>query len=134
MSQNLVFHHIGKPVALNVIRDDPNTRYSPLFDMYTLDIPHELAIHIQLHAFGEASSLHPDIREHNHVAFTVGDIENALVGHEILMPLYQPFRGYRCAMVRVNHQLIELIETTLSEEEIWGGASFRNSALYPGQD
>ena len=31
----------------------------------------------------------------------------------------------------INHQLIELIETSLSEKEIWGDGIFRDSILYP---
>lgn len=34
-------------------------------------------------------------------------------------------------MIRVNDQPIELIETTLSETEIWGDGLFKDSILYP---
>lgn len=106
--QHMTFHHIGKPVPLDVIKDDISTRYSPLFDMYTLNRLNELSLPIQLHAFGEA-----------------------LKGQEIIMPLYEPFSGYQCAMILVNHQPIELIETSLLEREIWGDGLFKDSKLYP---
>ena len=46
------------------------------------------------------------------------------------MPLYTPFSGYQCAMVLINSQPIELIETSLSEREIWGNGIFKDSLLY----
>ncbi|VDG24303.1 hypothetical protein MUDAN_MDHGFNIF_01985 [Lactiplantibacillus mudanjiangensis] len=37
MNIQMSFHHIGHPVALDQIKDNPETKYSPLFDMYSLD-------------------------------------------------------------------------------------------------
>ena len=127
----MTFHHIGRPVALEVIKDDQHTRYSPLFDMYTLDSLNDLSLPIQLHAFGDASELHEKIKTQTHVAFKVSDIVEALKDQEIIMPLYEPFSGYQCAMILVNRQPIELIETSLSEREIWGDGLFKDSKLYP---
>ena len=127
----MTFHHIGKPVPLESIKENKDTKYSSLFDMYSLDMKNDLSIPIELHAFGENSSLDARIRKETHVAFKVNDIAAALRGKEIVMPLYQPFAGYRCAMVIINKQLIELIETTLSESEIWGDGIFKDSILYP---
>ncbi|MFT8391961.1 MAG: hypothetical protein ABF586_06460 [Sporolactobacillus sp.] len=128
---NLHFHHIGKPVPLAQIKDNPETKYSPLFDMYSLDKINALSIPIEWHAFGPNSSLHPLIQSQPHIAFTTAAIEAALEHEEILMPLYEPFKNYRCAMIRVNDQPIELIETSLSEAEIWGDGIFKDSILYP---
>ncbi|MFT8872622.1 MAG: hypothetical protein ABF868_10040 [Sporolactobacillus sp.] len=133
MSPNITlhFHHIGRPVALAAIKDHPDVRYSPLFDMYSLDQHNALGLPIELHAFGPDCTLHELIQREPHVAFTTVDIERALVGETILMPLYQPFKDYRCAMVLVSGQPVELIETTLSESEIWGDGIFKDSLLYP---
>lgn len=130
MTEKLTFHHIGKPVALSEIKDNPATRYSSLYDMYTLDILNELSLPIQLHAFGEGSPLDNRIQHEVHVAFKVSDIRAALVDKEVIMPLYTPFSGYQCTMVLINHQPIELIETSLSEREIWGDGIFKDSLLY----
>lgn len=127
----MTFHHIGKPVALNVIKDNKNTKYSPLFDMYSLDMHNDLLIPIELHAFGAQCPLDHRIQQEPHIAFKVNNIIDALAKQEIIMPLYQPFAGYRCAMVLINDQLIELIETSLSESEIWGDGIFKDSILYP---
>lgn len=126
----LTFHHIGKPVPLDQIKDHPDIKYSPLFDMYSLDMKNDLSLPVELHAFGPKSTLDPLIQKEPHVAFKVNNIEEALAGKEILMPLYQPFADYRCAMILVNQQPIELIETTLSENEIWGDGIYKDSILY----
>lgn len=127
----LTFHHIGKIVPIEKIKDDPNTKYSSLFDMYSLDKQNDLMIPIELHAFGSKSSLDIRIQQEDHVAFKVDCIEKALLNEEIVMPLYQPFAEYRCAMIRINEQLIEVIETSLTEREIWGDGIFKDSLLYP---
>ena len=114
---SLTFHHIGKPVSLQMIQHNKNTKYSPLFDMYSLDLENDLSIPIELHAFGPNSSLDVRIQTEIHIAFTTNDIEYVLTGKEIIMPLYQPFAHYRCAMVSINGQLIEFIETSLSEKK-----------------
>ncbi|BCC14558.1 TPA: hypothetical protein ACLBZV_003313 [Bacillus cereus] len=114
-----------------MIQGNKNTKYSPLFDMYSLDMENHLSIPIELHAFGPNSSLDNRIQKETHIAFKTNDIEYALRGKEIIMPLYQPFANYRCAMVIINGQLIELIETSLSEQEIWGEGIFKDSILYP---
>lgn len=127
----MTFHHIGKPVPIETIIDYPALKYSPLFDMYSVDLKNSLCIPVELHAFGKNSSLHPRIKQETHVAFKVNDITSALKDQEILMPLYQPFADYLCAIVNINGQLIELIETSLSESEIWGDGIFKDSVLYP---
>lgn len=127
----LSFHHIGKPIDLEEIKDHPETKYSPLFDMYSLDVKNSLSMPIELHGFGPDCRLDPIIQKEAHVAFTVDNIELALKGQEIIMPLYQPFAGYRCAMILVNQQPIELIESSLSESQIWGDGIFKDSILYP---
>lgn len=45
----LSFHHIGKPIDLEEIKDHPETKYSPLFDMYSLDVKNSLSMPIELH-------------------------------------------------------------------------------------
>ncbi|MGX7051696.1 hypothetical protein [Leuconostoc palmae] len=89
----LSFHHIGKPVPLMEIKDNEQTRYSPLFDMYTFDILNDLSLPIQLHAFGPSSSLNVKIQTESHGAFKVSNIQKALQGKQIVMPLYEPFAG-----------------------------------------
>ncbi|WP_282798692.1 hypothetical protein [Lactococcus lactis] len=128
---NLTFHHIGKPVSLETIKQNKDTRYSSLFDMYTLDIKNDLSLPVQLHAFGPSSSLDKIIQKEAHVAFKVTNIKEAIKDSKIIMPLYEPFSGYQCAMILVNNQPIELIETNLTEREIWGDGIFKDSILYP---
>lgn len=130
----IIFHHIGKPVSLEIIRDNKDAKYSPLFDMYSLNMQNAVSLPIEWHAFGKSSSLDWRIQTESHIAFKVNDITAALIGQEIVMPLYEPFVGYRCAMIQVNGVLIELIETLLPEEKIWHDEeTLKNGVLYGGE-
>lgn len=43
-------------------------------------------------------------------------------------------KGYRCAMILVNDVLIELVETSLSEEQIWNDdETLNNGILYKNE-
>ncbi|KRL01159.1 hypothetical protein [Liquorilactobacillus capillatus] len=134
MKNIIKFHHIGKPVTLNTIRDNPETKYSELYDMYSLDVANNLSLPIELHAFGPHSSLDKRIQTMTHVAFTVTNLDESLQGNQIIMPRYTPFKDYSCAMILLNDQPVELIETTLSEREIWGDGIFKDSILYPNKN
>jgi len=134
MLETIKFHHIGKIVPLAQIKDNPATKYAKIYDMYSLDQQNKLGIPIELHAFGPNSSLDSLIQTQTHVAFTTNDVKAAIADEQIIMPLYQPFAGYQTAMILVNGQPIELIETTLSEREIWGDGIFKDSILYPQTD
>lgn len=127
----VTFHHIGRPVPLERLRHQKDVKYSPLFDMYSLNMMHDLPIPMEYHAFGPQSTLHERIQTEPHIAFKVDDIVSALEQKEILMPLYQPFEGYQCAMVLIHDSLIELIQTSRTEDELWNGDALKGSVLYP---
>ncbi|MDC0535247.1 hypothetical protein OAO18_05465, partial [Francisellaceae bacterium] len=67
-----------------------------------------------------------------HVCFKVQNIEEYLEGQKILMELYEPFEGYKAAMIEVEGAPIELIETSMSEEEIWNDDK-EGSYMYPAK-
>jgi hypothetical protein len=127
--KTLSFHHIGIPVDKSKIGE--NAKYAPLYKMYTRDGKNDLGLHIQYHTFEEDSSLDERIRAKVHIAFKTDDIEEVIKDQEIVMPLYEPFKGYKCAMIMVNDMPIEIIETSLSEEQIWNDDStLENGILY----
>jgi hypothetical protein len=129
----LLFHHIGIPIEKSKI--GKNAKYSPLYKMYTQDGVNNLGLHIQYHAFDSGSSLDEKIRSKVHVAFkTDNNIEEIIKGHEIIMPLYEPFKGYKCTMIIVNDMPIEIIETTLSEEEVWNDEENLNNGVLYGKN
>ncbi len=126
---SLEFHHIGIPVEKS--RISSGSRFSPAFKMYTDDAQNDLGIYIQYHAFEAGSSLNYSIKSQIHVAFKTNNIEQVLKGKQVIMPLYEPFSGYKCAMILVNSLPIELIETNLSEADIWGNDKIlKNGILY----
>jgi hypothetical protein len=48
----------------------------------------------------------------------------------VLLAPYYPFDGYRVAIIEVDGAPVELIETSLSEKQIWSD-SHNNSVIYP---
>ncbi len=129
MNDNLLeFHHIGVPTDKKL----PNELYSSLYKMYTSDGSNQ-DIHIQFHRFDEGSSLDKRIQNSMHIAFKTDDIEKYISNKEVIMPLYEPFKGYKVAMVLLDGIPIEIIETSLSEKEIWED-DHSGSVLYPNEN
>ncbi len=49
---------------------------------------------------------------------------------DIILEPYYPFEGFKVAMVNIDGAPVELIETNLPEEEIWG-ETHKGSVIYP---
>lgn len=121
------YHHIGIPTK----SVHPGERYSSSFKMYTAD-GEDKNFRIQWLRFEEGCPLNPLLQSLPHVAFKVDSIDKAIEGKTILLAPYYPFEGFRVAVVEVDGAPIELIETNLSEEEIWE-KPHENSVLYPSK-
>ncbi|AET94670.1 MULTISPECIES: glyoxalase/bleomycin resistance/dioxygenase family protein [Caballeronia] len=120
------FHHMGIPTR----EPRAGERYSAQFRMYTSDAECEL-MHVQYHRFEEGSALPELMRTVPHAAFKVSDLAKAVQGHVILLGPYEPIDGFRVAVIRDGEAPVELIETTLTDEEIWGRAkSGTQSSMY----
>ena len=118
------YHHFEIPTHV----PQEHERYSSTFKMYTTDGNNPFRI--QWHRFEEGSPLHPLIQTTPHVAFKVNNMEEAIKGKKVILAPYCPFEGFRVAMIEVAGAPIELIETSLSEEEIWG-KDHGKSVIYP---
>lgn len=87
---------------------------------------------IQWHRFDEGCPLHPLLQTMPHIAFKVTSIDEAIKDKNVLLQPYYPFEGFRVAAIEVDGAPIELIETNLSENEIWDDPH-ENSVIYPKQ-
>lgn len=120
------YHHMGIPTQT----PKPNERYSSTFKMFTT--PGDNPFRIQWHRYEPGCPLHPLIQTVPHVAFKVSSIDEAIIGQTVILEPYYPFEGFRVAMIEVEGAPIELIETDLTEEQIWSG-SYKNSVIYPDE-
>ncbi len=118
------FHHMGIPSD----RVREGEVYSEAAGMFTADNPG--AFRIQWHRFTPQSPLHPLIRFLPHPAFKVEDLQAAIEGEELLLGPYEPIDGYVVAIINDNGVPVELIQTELSDDEIWGRARSGQGALY----
>jgi hypothetical protein len=118
------FHHLGIPTQ----SERPGERYSDVYAMYTSDDPCRLA-RVQWHRFKPESPLHPLLKSAPHPAFKVSDLERAIAGKSVILGPYEPVPGFRVAAIEDGGIAIELIETQLSDDELWSRAE-KQSVLY----
>ena len=118
------FHHLGIPVC------DGKTSglFSEKAGMYTEDNPGK--VRVQWHRFTEDSPLHPLIRTVPHVAFKVASLQEAIRGETLILGPYEPVDGFYVAMIDDAGVPVELIETTLTDEEVWARARAGKGSLY----
>ena len=122
------FHHIGIPTVV----ERQEEIFSPVAGMFTSDNPGKFRI--QWHRFLPESPLHPLIQTLPHVAFKVDDLTAAIEGEEVILGPYEPIDGFLVAMINDAGVPVELIQTTLSDDEIWGRARRGEGALYRAED
>ncbi|HHT0594725.1 TPA: helicase [Legionella anisa] len=122
---NYQYHHVGIPVT------EPRSgeRYSSVMDMYTSG--GELPGRIQYHRFGPNCPLHQLIQTQPHIAYKVDSIDEVIKGKHVLLEPYFPLKNFRVAIIEEHGAIIEFIETSLSEDEIWDDSKHQDSMLYP---
>ncbi|WP_066566537.1 hypothetical protein [Snodgrassella sp. CFCC 13594] len=121
-----VLHHIGIPTQ--EVRN--GERFSAKVGMYTSD---DLSgpIPVQWHRYTPSSPLPALIKEQPHLAYKVNDLEASIIGHCVILGPYEPIDDYLVAMIDHGGIPVELIQTTLSDEEIWGRAiSGEKTSIY----
>ena len=120
------YHHLGIPTTAC----RPGEHDSSTFRMDSSGGEDPAGFRIQYHRFEPGSSLHPLIQTVPHVAFKVDNLDAAIEGELLLLDPDEPFEGFKVAMIEDDGAPIELIETDLSEDEIWGEPK-ANSVIYP---
>jgi len=118
------FHHVGIPLQ------DGKTEgvYSEKAGMYTVDNPGKFRI--QWHRFTDDSPIHPLLKTVPHVALKVDNLARAIEGEEIILGPYEPIDGYQVAVINDNGAPVELIQTKLSDAELWSRARNGQGSLY----
>lgn len=119
-------HHIGIPTN----EQRPNERYAARVGMYTTD---DLSgpVPVQWHRFEPHSPLHVLMRTQPHIAYKVDNLEAAIVDHTVILGPYEPVDDFRVAVIDNAGVPVELIQTTLTDDEIWHRATTRQkSSLY----
>ncbi len=122
------FHHFGIPVQ----DGDITGVHSEKAGMYTTDNPGNFRV--QWHRFTDDSPLHPLIKTVPHVAFKVNDLARAIEGEEVILGPYEPIDDYLVAMINDAGVPIELIQTSLDDDELWARARRGQGSLYRSDD
>jgi hypothetical protein len=96
--------------------------------MYTSDNPGDLRI--QWHRFEDNSPLHRLIKTLPHLAFKVANLEEAIIGEELLLGPYEPIDGYFVAIINDGGVPVELVQTDLPDDIIWRRAKTGQGSIY----
>ena len=94
---------------------------------YTSDSDCE-SMRIQWHRFGPeaTTSDHPVAAT---CAFKVDHLERAIAGMRLLLGAYEPIEDFCVAIIEDHGQPIELIQATLTDDEIWSRAATKSILL-----
>lgn len=109
------YHHYGIPTTEQ--REDENLVEVGSFRFYATPFDAN-KWHIQWHRFPEGHGLPELVTKVPHIAFQVSDLDAEIKGCKILFGPYSPLKGYRVAMIEEQGVPIELVETSLSDEEL----------------
>ncbi len=99
------YHHMGVPT----IEKMPGERYIPHLGMYVTGFDSS-PYGIEWMRFDEDSIIDKLIQTVPHIAFEVEDIEQAIIGKELIGEPSFPSDGIKVAMIKHNGAPIELIE------------------------
>jgi hypothetical protein len=112
----LRYHHVGIPTPV----PHEDEVYLEEFGMYTAGFATS-PYGVEWMRFDEGSPLPELVRTVPHVAFEVDDLEEALVGREVLIEPNSPSPGVRVAFVRDNGAPIELLQIDADQSGSHGG-------------
>lgn len=109
------YHHYGIPTTEK--RADESYVEAGEFKFYST--PFEAnKWHIQWHRFPEGHGLPELVTKVPHIAFQVDDLDREIEGAKILFGPYTPLEGYRVVMIEEHGVPIELVETSLTDEQL----------------
>lgn len=109
------YHHYGIPTEQ--IRDDETLIEVGGFKFYSTPFEGN-KWHIQWHRFPKDHGLPELVTQVPHIAFQVDDLDSEIKGCKVLFGPYSPLEGYRVAVIEEQGVPIELVETTLSDQEL----------------
>jgi hypothetical protein len=109
------YHHLGLPTS----EVKEGEKYVPHLKIYVSGYDTS-AYRVEWIRFAEGAEefYHPLILELPHVAFTVDNLTQELEGKKVIWGPYESLPGFHVAFIEENGALIELIQTTLTEDEI----------------
>lgn len=109
------YHHYGIPTTQK--RDDETLVETGGFKFYSTPFEGN-QWHIQWHRFPEGHGLPELVTQVPHVAFQVDDLDKEIDGAKVLLGPYYPLEGFRVAIIEEQGVPIELIETSLTDDEL----------------
>ncbi|MCH9620604.1 MAG: hypothetical protein S4CHLAM20_00030 [Chlamydiia bacterium] len=108
-----VYHHVGIPT------NEPKEGEYYVEEWKVFLTPHDISdYNVQWCRYQEGCVLPDLVKTQAHVAFIVDDMDKELVGKKILYGPFTPIDGWRVVFIEECGAPIELIETSLTEDEV----------------
>jgi hypothetical protein len=101
----LKYHHLGIPTTVKKAEE----RYLPEYKVYVRGYE-DSAYKIEWMRFEPGCQIPEIVRTIPHVAFEVGNIEEAIEGKKVIIPPNSPSEGVRVAFIEENGAPIEFIQ------------------------
>jgi hypothetical protein len=109
------YHHLGIPTR----ESHPTEKFVPHLRIYVWGYDtSEYRIEWVRYGEGAEELYHPLMMKLPHVAFTVSDMKQELVGKKLIWGPKDSLPGFTVAFIEENGVPVELIETSLTEDEI----------------
>ncbi|MBC8328916.1 MAG: hypothetical protein ISR76_07175 [Planctomycetes bacterium] len=99
------FHHVGVPTQT----EQEGESYMEGAKLYITD-PTAHPYRVEFLRFEEGSPMPELLKTHNHAAFVVPSIADAMAGKEVVLPPFDATEELRVAFIRDGDALIELME------------------------
>lgn len=124
------YHHLG------LVATEPKEGETLIENWKVSFTPYDQSeFHLQWCRYHEGCPLPELIKTVPHIAFIVDNLEEALEGKKLIYGPFLPMENWRVAFIEECGAPVELIETTLTEEEIRTGEriAFEKKALLDKQ-
>ncbi|WP_323117574.1 hypothetical protein [Klebsiella variicola] len=102
--------------------------FSEKAGIFTADNPGKFKV--QWHRFTDDSPSHHLLKTVPHIAFRVDVLSAAISDEEVILGPYEPIDDYFVAVINDAGIPVELIQTTLTDDELWERARTGKGSLY----
>jgi hypothetical protein len=108
------YHHMGIPTDEikegEIVNEEQKFTSTPFLDN---------EYRIQWHRFLKGCELPEVLKQQPHVALQVDDLDQEIVGKEVILGPYEFIPGFRVAIINFQGVPIEFVETQFTDEELY---------------
>ena len=112
--QKLTFHHVGIPVINKLTKSSYNESLK-MSSIGYFDSPYAM----EWMEFDDDNELPEIIKTQPHIGYVVENLEEAIVGRNVILEPNSPTEGVTIAFILDGRDLIEFLQFDKPEEDVW---------------